>query len=294
MAAQLKIYVTVKQNTITTSEKLEMIADITAKGIDINNSSVTVTCAEGGTFNPSSGVSDVNGVFRTIFTPTSSVTGTYNIVFVASKASLTTGTKTVEVVVQDPPTDYIDRGTELLTGVKRLRQDILNALKFELDNDQDLYPSTGATDRPIYLNGFSYTTRDFPQIIVSGSSINPRMVSIGDHYIGDYYSDDGNYQDRGGWHDLTLNLTAIAEDKGTQESLVDKCTSAIWAKQRWNLLKKNIVVLGVSGGGEITEPYGSRLLYAASINLSLATQWFLRDLYDTEISKLNYEQTIQE
>jgi hypothetical protein len=292
MAAQLKIYVTVKNNTITTGEKLEIIADITAKTIDIENASVSVSCAEGGTFNPATGTSDINGVFRTIFVPDTSITGTYNIVFTASKQSLTTGTKTIQVVVQEPPTNYTDRNKEMLTGVKRIRQDILDTLKLELDSDPDLYPSTGATQGPIYINGFSYTTRDFPQLVITGSGIVPRRVSIGDHRIGDYYGT-SNYKDRGGWHDLSLSLVAIAEDKSTQELLLDKAISTLWSKQQWNLLKKNIVIFGISAGSETQEPYGSRLLYAASIDISMATQWFLRDEYDKEISQLNYEQTIQ-
>lgn len=292
MAVPLEIQIKTLKPHLATNEETELIIDVTAKGINIENANITVTTT-GGVLSESSGVTDVNGVFKTIFSPGGDGIGDYTVTFQASKSPLTTATESTKVTVEAPKSEYTERHSEILIGVRLIRQRILEAIKEELNNDPDLYPSTGASRPPIYLNGFNYRAKDFPQVIVSSGTLAPRRVSIGDNIVGWVHTEDGQqFKDRGGIHDLTVVLATVAEDKQTQEFLLDKCTMVLWQKKLLAFLAAEIWILSVNAGGETTQPWGSKLLYAGSVTINLATQWNIRDVYNQEISQLNYDQQV--
>lgn len=289
MSVQLEILTKTPNIYLKTDERYEILIQIIAKGINIENASITSSIT-GGNLNPTSGLTDINGFFKTTFSST--VAGTYTAIFTAAKSPLVSATLTIPITVEATKADDTERNEEFLIGVRSVRQTILNYIKQELDNDIDLYPSTGASNPPVYLNAFSYTTRDFPQIIVSGGTLIPRRTSIGDNVIGwNEYEDGEWYKTNGGLHDLTVTLTVIAEDKKTQENLLDKVTMIIWQKKMLNFLEGDIWVININAGNEVTQPWGAKLLYAGSITLTLVTQWFVKEKYKNIIEELDYTMT---
>ncbi len=292
--ASLEIFVKTLNPHLYTTGRVELIIEVTSNGIKIQNANIAVTTT-GGILSLSSGLTDVNGIFRTVFSPSTSPVGTYIVTFVATKSPLTSDTETTNVVVETAPFESTTKDTELLIGVRAVRQKILDYLQQVLLDDPDLYISTGATKPPVFLNAFSYTVRDFPQIVTSSGTLVPRRVSIGDNIIGWSTDTDGNkYKLRGGIHDSTILLTVIAEDKSTQENLLDKITMILWQKKMLNFLAGDIWILSVNAGGETTEPWGDKLLYAGSITVSISTQWQLKEKYTYIIDEINYDQQVQE
>ncbi len=290
MAIPLEIFVKTRDPHIFESERVELIIDITAKGIDIENAAVTVVTT-GGRLSVTSGTTDANGIFRTVFDDNDEEAGEYTITFTVVKSPFTTAVVTTVVTVETEPVEYTARDTELLIGVRTIRRTILDFLQKEMRDDPDLYPSTGATRPPKFLNSFNYKTRDFPQVITSGGVLIPRRVSIGGNIMGWVLNDDGTrFRIRGGIHDLTIALTVIAEDKKTQEHLLDKASMILWEKKFLSFLAGDITVLSINAGGETTEPWGSRLLYAGSVTANLATQWQLKEIYQGTVDTINYTQ----
>lgn len=287
--AELKINVKMERNKMAIDERMNVIADVTVNGFDVSGATVSFASVQGGDFAPVSALSDQGGNVISTFTPDTTVaaTVTYEIVVTATKAGLDGSSTTVSLVVEQEEVEYLTKDKEYHVLTYGIRQRLLDAMEEVLDQDPDLYISTGATDKPRFMNGFSYTTREFPQIVISSGAPTSRRVGIG-RSVGSTSSGTSpsivNHINVGGWFDMVMNLTVIAEDKATQEKLLDKCLMVLYGKQNWLLYAKDgILVLDVSGGPETTQPYGSRLLYSGSVRLMCATEWFLKDRANTSI-----------
>jgi hypothetical protein len=294
----IDINIILDRNRIFVDEKINISVDTTAKGRDIENVTVALSCPQGGTFLPASGLSNVIGVLTSTFTPnpTAAIAVIYYITVTASKTGLQASSKVVEIVVEPRPVEHWVPDKEYGTMNYAIRERILKAIQSILDSDPELYPSTGATDRPVYLNGFSYATRDFPQIVITGGTVATRRTDLA-NYVGSslpgQYPSEQAHLSHGGWHDMVLTVTAIAESKGLQEKLLDKVIMAIWAHKRWSLYADDgILILDVSGGPETTQPYGAQLLYAGAIRISCAAEWFLKDVAAKTMSQLNVQEQI--
>lgn len=298
MGVALKVTIRLKRHSIFVDERINVISDITASGIDIENAVVTFSCSQGGTFDPSSGITNDQGNVISIFSPDSTATSTilYEITVSASKAGLDAGTHTIILSVSPRPIEYTTRDKEYHLLSHGIRERVLKRLREILDEDPDLYVSTGAISPPVYLNGFAYTTRDFPQVIATSTAQTARQMII-NNYVGDgstSYPSAGGEQNRGGWYDMILTITVIAESKDAQERLLDLCSMVLWDKQRMKLYAEDgILIIGVSAGPETTQPYGSRLLYAGAIRITCATEWFLKDRVNQTVNDIVLEPTIQ-
>jgi len=279
-------------------ERINVIADVTVNGFDMKDATVSFASAEGGSFAPASGASNSQGNVISTFTPDEAAdeTITYEIVVSVTKAGLTAGAGTVYLVVEKHPIEYLEKDKEYHLLTYRIRERLLDSLAKIMEEDPDLYKSTGATDPPRFLNGFSYTTRDFPQIVMSGGAAASRRVGIGNsvgNSASSSYPTIVSNVNIGGWYDLTVSMTVIAESKSLQEALLDKCIMILFAKEKWNLYAVDgILVLDVSVGPGTTQPYGSRLLYSGTVNLKCATEWFLKDRAKLNITKFTHSLSI--
>lgn len=292
MSIALEILPKIIDPHINTNERIELIINVTARGININDANITVT-ASGGRLSSSSGVTDDNGVFRTVFDDNDDGADEYTITFTASKSPFTDATRAITVTVATAPSEFTERKKELLIGVRYLRDLMLNYIKEELNDDPDLYIATGATKPPVYHNGFNYESRQFPQIIASGGTLVPRRTSIGNNIVGWVYEEnDYKFKATGGIHDVTINFSTLAQDKHTQENLLDKVTMAIWGKKFLSFLAADVWILSINAGGENTEPWGAKLLYGGSVNVSTATQWHLKEQYKEDIGSITYDMSV--
>lgn len=293
----IDIFLELDNDKIFEGEKLLINVNTSVKGKVINGITVAFTCAPTATMNPTSGVTDTFGNVKTIFQPPSiTARATYTITITASKTGFTTSTKTFDIIVDILPDDLKTGNLEHSIMLYRIRDMVLNALKKTLENDRELYPSTGLTSTPVYYNGWNYSSKEFPQIIISGSSMTPRETSIGNHMIGEGRElGFPDYEMLGGWFDLSLTLSCVAESKSIQEKLLSNATYALWVQQRSNLWRNNVLLISIDAGNENVEPYGDikyKYLYGGSVNLKLATEWFFKNIYNHTIDDVVATQTI--
>ncbi len=302
MAAPLiDILITVDDDKIMENQRLVIAVHCSVKGINVENIAISGAIDNGGTLTPATGVTDKYGNFQTVFKPpTITAAGFFDITFTAAKTGLQTTTKDVRVYVEKLPDDLKTGALEHSIMIYRIRDVILKALKMILDNDRDFYPSTGLTSAPVYYNGWNYSSKEFPQIIISGSSMAPRETGLGNHMIGEgreilYSNVYQDYEMLGGWFDIGLTLNCVAESKEVQEKLLSNSVYALWVQQRSNLLRDNILILSIDAGNEVAEPYADakyRYLYGGSVNIKLATEWFYKNVYDKKIDDIISTQTL--
>jgi hypothetical protein len=296
----IDIFIKVDDDKIMTNEKLVVSVHASVKGVNIAGIAISGSINVGGTLTPATGVTDQYGNFQTVFKPSTITADTFfTLTFSASKTGLTSSSKTLEVYVEILPDDLKTGSLEHSIMLYRIRDMILKAVRKTLDNDRELYPNIGLTSAPVYYNGWNYSAKEFPQIIISGSSLSPRETGLGNHMIGEgreilYGTFFQDYEMLGGWFDLTLSLSCVAESKAVQEKLLSNAVYALWVQQRSNLNRDNVLILSIDAGNEVVEPYQGvniRYLYGGSVNIKLATEWYYKNVYDRTISEIDITQT---
>jgi hypothetical protein len=302
MATPIDIFIKVDDDTIFVNKKLIVDIHASAKGVNLSGVTISGVVDTAGTLTPVSGTTDQYGNFRTVFVPPTITTSGYStITFTAAKTGLTTSTKDLKVYVQILPDDLKTGSLEHSIMLYRIRDVILRAIKTVLDKDKELYITTGLTSAPVYYNGWNFSAKEFPQVIISGSSMVPRETGVGNHMVGEgreilYGSFFQDYEMLGGWFDLNLTLSCVSESKAIQEKLLSNATYALWVQQRANLWRNNVLIISIDAGNEVAEPYNGtnfQYLYGGSVNIKLATEWFYKNVYDNIVEDIIPTQDVQ-
>jgi len=292
----IDIFLEMDDDAIMSDQKAVIAVNCSVKGKVVSGIVITTTVT-GGTLTPATATTDIYGNCKLVFAPPAAMTAkaSYDIVFTATKTGLTTSTKNLTIYVDILPDDLKTGNLEHSIMLYRIRDIILNSLKKILLNDRELYTSTGLTSAPVFYNGWNYSSKEFPQIIISGSSMTPRETGIGNNMLGEGREvGQPDYEMLGGWFDMNLSLNCVAESKAVQEKLLSNSTYALWVKQRSNLWRNNVLLLSIDTGNEVVEPYQDqkyRYLYGGSVNIKLATEWFYKNTYDYTITDVIPTQT---
>ena len=243
-------------------EYVKIIVDVTAKGKDIKGAIVSFSIKSGGTgtFTVTSGTTDKSGLVETRFT--ADEVGYYTIEITASKSPFTDGTKEVLILSYAEPTEYSTNGYVYLSFIEQKKVDILKILSSVLDRSDDFYLTTGASDRITYLTEWNYQIRDFPLLVMSSggashqpSGINPLIDN----------------QTRGDFVKVPFMLNVIAENKNILDRLTERCIWILGTSEFYTLYGKyGIYVIrdSIITAGVVTEPYGSRYLFANKISFT--------------------------
>jgi hypothetical protein len=177
---------------------------------------------------------------------------------------------------------------------------IIQTLRDAFDKDPLINPYDGVITKPAIpkiVDGWQYQIREFPAIVITSSTAANRRAGIGDYvtdvFIGDEPTNENLAKERrGGWFDMTLEITAIGRNTVEREQLIDKTETFLWFTRKTDLRNQGIVVLDIAFTGEYEEPWGKDFLYGARLTLSTATEWE-HDTDITKIKKLSISQKVE-
>jgi len=263
MAKALEIKIkTTERFIIVDSEWIKIDVDVSAAGRDVKNATVSFAIEDGGigTFENDSATTNKYGVCSTRFK--ASEVGYYTLKVTATKSPYTTSSFTFQIMSYQSKVDYTDDGVFYYSFLEQKKIDILNTLSKVLDNDNDFYLSTGASDPITYRVEWNFQLKDFPLIVCTSGS--PSLDEVSFNHIIDNTT-------RGGRVNVDFGLNLVAENKTLLDRMVEKVIFILSVYKKYELYAKyGIQVLnnGISTGSVATEEYAAKFLYGQKITIA--------------------------
>ena len=160
-------------------------------------------------------------------------------------------------------------------GLSDIKDDIIGTLKICFSFDED-FKYNLANPEASYLkifDGFPQVTRPVPSIIITNSTVTPKIWGIGEEFREETQIGCTQGKEFGGSLDFTISLDCMAGSTPEREQLADRTVMFLHWIAREYLYEGGIVIKTVKSSGEREEEWAQNKLFINTVDIDCWVEW---------------------